>query len=146
MRDSIEFFTPGKPQGKARARTVRVNGITRSFTPDKTVMYENLIKMCFLEEYGQAGFLFGENIPVSMHITAFFGIPASTSRKKAACMARNELLPTKKPDADNIAKVVADALNGVAYKDDTQVTDLHVEKRYSAAKEGLFIRLEKLDL
>lgn len=39
--------------------------------------------------------------------------------------------PYKKPDSDNIAKVVADALNGIAYDDDAQIADLTVIKRYT---------------
>ena len=39
--------------------------------------------------------------------------------------------PIKRPDADNIAKIVLDALNGIAYKDDSQIVDLSVPKRYS---------------
>ena len=45
-----------------------------------------------------------------------------------------EYYPTKKPDADNIAKVVCDALNGLAYKDDAQVIDLTVHKRFGDPK------------
>jgi Holliday junction resolvase RusA-like endonuclease len=40
--------------------------------------------------------------------------------------------PCKKPDIDNIAKTYLDAMNGVIFKDDTQVIDLHVKKLYSA--------------
>ena len=46
-------------------------------------------------------------------------------------MITDEIKPTKKPDADNIAKAVCDALNGIAYKDDSQVVDLTVRKYYS---------------
>jgi Holliday junction resolvase RusA-like endonuclease len=38
-----------------------------------------------------------------------------------------------KPDTDNIVKAVMDALNGAAYHDDSQVTTLHVYKRYGIA-------------
>lgn len=40
---------PGKPQGKARARTCKTG---HSYTPENTVLYENLIKTSFLERYG----------------------------------------------------------------------------------------------
>ena len=46
-------------------------------------------------------------------------------------MIVDEIKPTKKPDADNIAKAVCDALNGIACKDDSQVVDLTVRKHYS---------------
>lgn len=46
-------------------------------------------------------------------------------------MLNGELLPAKKPDIDNIVKAVLDALNEVAYRDDTQVVELQVRKQYS---------------
>ena len=46
-------------------------------------------------------------------------------------MLANELQCTKKPDADNIVKVVLDALNKVAYRDDAQVVELVAIKRWS---------------
>lgn len=46
-------------------------------------------------------------------------------------MLANEIQPQKKPDSDNIAKVVLDSLNKVAFEDDKQVSDLHVFKRYA---------------
>ena len=53
-------------------------------------------------------------------------------------------LPLKKPDVDNIVKVVADALNGVAYHDDTQIALVVAKKAYSPV-EGLDITVEKYD-
>ena len=46
-------------------------------------------------------------------------------------MIKGEILPTKKPDIDNIMKVVLDALNGVAYFDDKQVCKVNFIKMYS---------------
>ena len=39
--------------------------------------------------------------------------------------------PTKKPDLDNIAKAILDSLNGIAYKDDSQIVSLLISKKYS---------------
>ena len=132
----IEFFVPGKPQGKARARTVRMpNGFTRSFTPDKTVLYENLIKSCFIDEAEakQNGIF---------PLEAYFKPPVSQSLKKQRMMLLNEIQPLKKPDMDNIVKVVADALNGLAYHDDTQICCLGATKVYSR-EEGLQVRIRE---
>jgi Holliday junction resolvase RusA-like endonuclease len=43
-----------------------------------------------------------------------------------------EVLPTTKPDADNVVKAVFDGLNGVLWRDDVLVVDLRVRKRYAA--------------
>lgn len=49
-------------------------------------------------------------------------------------------LDTSKPDIDNVSKAVLDALNGVAYDDDKQVTSLHVVKLPRTRNES-FIRV-----
>jgi Holliday junction resolvase RusA-like endonuclease len=58
-------------------------------------------------------------------------MPASASKKKQQSMLHGGIRPTKKPDCDNIAKAVLDALNGIAYYDDSQVVTVTVEKLYS---------------
>jgi len=125
----VIFTVPGEPQGKARARTC--GGHT--YTPEKTVLYENLIKTEYARQCGNLKFATlsdGTAQPVAVRIEAVYGIPKSYSKKKRERALNGELAPTKKPDADNIAKVVCDALNGVAYVDDTQVVDLRVFKRF----------------
>src|SRR5665648_324041 len=102
-----QITIPGEPQGKARARTVKGH----TYTPDKTVNYENLIKTIFIQKYGQ---------PVSkgqleLYIIAHYGIAKSTSKAKGQKMLEGSIRPCKKPDADNVAKVVADSLNKIAY-------------------------------
>jgi len=66
-----------------------------------------------------------------MRIIAYYAIPASTSQKKRREMESGLLRPIKKPDVDNLAKVVCDALNKIAYRDDAQVVDAQVSKYYS---------------
>jgi Holliday junction resolvase RusA-like endonuclease len=78
-----------------------------------------------------------KGVPLRMRITACLGVPAGTATKRKARMLGE--LPTKKPDADNIAKIVADALNGIAYYDDAQIVDLQVRKIYA---ESPHVRIE----
>ena len=134
---SVTFQVPGKPQGKARARTYYNPASKKhvSHTPDNTVLYENLIADGFYMERGT---------PVTLRIVARFLPPKSVSKKKKKQkqMLEGEILPLKKPDMDNIVKVVADALNGVAYHDDTQVILVSAKKAYSAM-EGLDITVEE---
>lgn len=125
------FEVIGPPQGKARARTFYNPklGRSQSVTPEKTVLYENLVKQSFLAAKESETYF--EKEPVSVRILALFPIPKSTTKKDRRRIVAGELRPTKKPDADNIAKVICDALNGVAYGDDTQVVELTVGKRYT---------------
>lgn len=139
---SVTFQVPGKPQGKARARTYYNPASNKhvSHTPDNTVLYENLIKDQFLNHAD--GFYMERGTPVTLRIVARFLPPKSVSKKKQKQMLEGEILPLKKPDMDNIVKVVADALNGVAYHDDTQIVLASAKKAYSAI-EWLDITVEE---
>ena len=139
---SVTFQVPGKPQGKARAKTVKNKwtGNTQSFTPDGDLLYENYIKSQFLSHAN--GFYLERGKPVMLRIIARFLPPKSVSKKRQLDMLEGRELPLKKPDIDNIVKVVADALNGAAYHDDTQIAMVIAAKTYSAM-EGLDITVEE---
>ena len=119
----IKLTIPGKPLGKQRPRVMR-NGHT--YTPDKTVNYETLVKQLYIEKYFQKQ-LSG---PIKATITAYMYIPKSESKKRKKKMLANEILPCKMPDWDNIGKIITDALNGLAYEDDKQIVDARVVKVY----------------
>lgn len=119
----MTFEVLGKPQGKARARVTKWG----AYTPDKTILYENLIKLSFQQKYPKVDLLEGY---LRMSITAVFEPPKSTSKKNKDLMYNQMIRPAKKPDIDNVAKCVLDALNGIAYKDDIQVVELHLNKVY----------------
>lgn len=118
------FTIPGKVQAKQRPR---FNG-KFAYTQRETVAYENWVKTCYLEKYKGQKLL---EKPLKVKIIAYYDIPKSTSKKKKKMMLDNEIFPTIKPDADNIAKSILDSLNGIAYLDDKQVVKLIVEKYYA---------------
>ena len=140
--NAVTFHVPGKPQGKARAKTVRNKhtGNTMSYTPETDLLYENYIKDRFLNKCN--GMFLERGKPVTLRIVARFLPPKSTSKKRTALMLDGKELPLKKPDIDNIVKVVADALNGVAYHDDTQIVMVVAKKVYSSL-EGLDVTVEE---
>ena len=120
----IEFIIPGKVQAKQRPR---FNG-KYTYTPERTVAYENWVKTCYLEKYrGQKPL----EKPLKVSIIAYYDIPKSTSKKKRQQMLDDNIFPTIKPDTDNIAKSILDSLNKIAYLDDKQVINLNVRKYYS---------------
>lgn len=125
----INFSIPGPPQGKARPRVVRTkNGASLTYTPDKTVRYEELVRIRY--QAAAHGFKFADGAQVCVQITARFPIPQSKSKKLKAAMLEGKIKPTKKPDSDNIIKIICDALNGLAYKDDAQVVLTQAAKEY----------------
>ena len=131
----VSFVVPGEPQGKGRprfgVRKAAGGGAYVSVrTPDKTVVYENLIKMEYQEQTG--GYRFGDKDMLEMEIEAYYSIPKSTSKKKRAAMLAGDIRPIKKPDLDNIYKCI-DALNGIAFRDDAQIVRAVIEKFYDSA-------------
>lgn len=117
----------GKIKSKQRPRF----GKGKVFTPTDTINYENWIKTCYQQQGGQH--LEG-NIKVS--IIACFAVPKSMSKKDRAKVPTMEIRPLKM-DADNIAKIILDGLNGVAYKDDRQVAEIEVKKYYTLGNERI---------
>ena len=84
-------------------------------------------------EYGSQtkGFRFPDGSMLDMRIQAFYSVPKSASKKKRAAMLNGMARPIKKPDMDNVVKIIADSLNGIAYHDDTQIVDCQIRKFYS---------------
>lgn len=126
---TIKFTVLGEPRGKGRPRFQKVGKFVKPYTPQDTVVYENLIVTEYRRQCRDARF--GEKETLDMRIIAYYGIPASTSNSKRGAMLLGSVRPIKKPDADNIVKVVCDALNGVAFRDDVQVVDMQVRRFYS---------------
>lgn len=133
----MKLIIPGKPMGKQRPRVLK-SGIT--YTPKETANYEVYIKQLFATEYKMHKPKEG---PLIMRITAYFPIPQSTSKSKKVAMERGDIRPTKKPDIDNIIKIIADALNGLAYLDDKQIVSCTVEKYYSSVP-SVHVELEEI--
>lgn len=124
----IKLIIDGEPVGKGRPRFQR-NG--QPYTPEKTRIYEDYIKMCYRVQNGKDRVTPGAAVAVT--IRACFGIPKRTSKlmRKLMLSSPYPVRPTKKPDADNITKIILDALNGLAWEDDKQITGLLVTKEYS---------------
>ena len=132
-----EFEIPGKIIGKGRPR---LNSYTGSvYTPTRTKDYEMLVMQYFMLKYPRYKPLEGR---VSVEIIANFEIPKSTKKQDRALMLENKIHPTKKPDIDNIVKIILDAMNEIAFKDDTQITKLSVEKKY-AETEKVYVKMEE---
>lgn len=124
----IQFAIMGEPQGKGRPKFTKKG---HTYTPEKTAAYEKAAALAYKRRY--YGESFEKGVPLEMRIRAYCKVPQSASKAKKADMLSGRIRPTKTPDADNIAKIICDALNGVAYHDDAQIVRIAVEKYYSAA-------------
>lgn len=112
---------PGEPVAKARPRMTK-HGHT--YTPKRTVDYERMVQTLFHAEHGSPK-LEG---PILLRLDLYFGIPKSRSKAARKRMQQGLERPCKRPDIDNCLKAIADALNGVAYKDDSQIVAAVIQK------------------
>lgn len=138
---SIVFIVPGQPQGKGRPRVGNIGGHARMFTPEKTVAYEGLIAHTAQQAMQGRALIEG---PVSVVIDMRCQVPASWSKTKKAQAINGTVLPTTKPDQDNVLKAIFDGLNGVAWKDDVQVVEISSRKRY-APLPGVYVEIVPLE-
>lgn len=135
-----DFEIEGKPVGKGRPRFKRMGNFVQTYTPEKTVEYEKLVRMKFQNAGGAI-----TDKPVKIEIVACFAPPKSARKKDKNEMLANRILPTKKPDCDNIAKIILDALNKIAYVDDSQVVEL-VVKKWFAAEAKVLVHIEEIEV
>ena len=132
-----EFEVPSKIIGKGRPRLNSYTG--QVYTPTRTKDYESLVEQYFLIKYPRYKAIEGR---AKVSITACFEVPKSASKVMKEQMLENKISPTKKPDIDNVVKIVLDSMNKFAFRDDTQITKIEVEKVYGA-EEKLCVRIEE---
>lgn len=116
--NSWRFEVPGPAVGKGRPRF----GNGRTFTDKKTAAYENLVAL-----QAQA-----HNIPwieghVKVDVVVAKQVLKSMSKKKKA-LAISGVYAVGKPDLDNVMKSILDGLNGVIYRDDSQVAAMSISR------------------
>lgn len=128
---SVTFTVPGEPIGKGRPRFVRKTG--RSYTPEKTVNYETLVRLSYQQQVDAEPF--ERDKPLSLKLEIHQQIPNSVSKKKREAMIGKKILPTKRPDIDNVIKSVLDAVNGTAFHDDSQIVKIYAVKYFSEYPE-----------
>lgn len=115
---------PGQPRGKGRPKFTRSG---HTYTDDKTRNYERFAAACFKKKNREGRAAQGS--PVSMFVTAFYKVPKSWTKAKKQAAMDGDITPGK-PDVDNIAKIVMDSLNKLAYLDDKQVNRLSIRKQF----------------
>lgn len=123
--DGVTIRLDGVPVAWARARR---NKHGAHFTAPKVARFEsNLKEAAILAMRGAAPYDCG----LVLDMTAYMPIPESWSQRKKEDAAKGKVHVTSKPDLDNLVKGVKDALNKVAYVDDSRVVEMHVYKHYS---------------
>jgi len=122
--NKISLTIPGEPKAKQRPKWFKHG----TYTPEKTVSYESYIKELFATKYPE---FMPKETALTLHIYAGLFMPKSTSKKKVDMMKLGIIKPIKKPDVDNLLKTVMDALEKLAYKNDSQIVRVVMDKDYS---------------
>ena len=136
----LEVVIPMTPVAKGRPRITTAGGFARSYTPAKTRAAEariagHLIGVAPVEPYQQA---------LAVTLEVVLPVPVSWPKRKQAAALAQEEHPTGRPDIDNYVKLLFDAANGLLWRDDAQVVDLHANKRYGAVP-GIRLRLSEAE-
>jgi len=136
---SIELTIPGEPTGKGRHRTTKTG---HTYTPEKTRSYEKEVQECYQMDYMGKQLLEGELVA---EIDAYFKIPQSATKGKKLAMKHNITRPTKKPDISNIIKIIEDALNKHAYKDDSQIVEVIGRKWWTLDSPRVEVKISEVE-
>lgn len=136
----VLIHLPGEPRGKGRPRAFVARGRIVMHTDSATLAYEKLMAGAARNGMGNRGPIQG---PIDLTIEAHFRIPPSWPKyRRAAALAGTEP-HTSRPDADNVVKIVLDALNGIVWRDDAQVVRITASKHYSAAP-GVMVAVKEM--
>ena len=146
MKTAIRFEVLGEPFGKKNMQPIMVGGHARAFSPQKNEEYMSKVYFSLkeaLKDVEQEGIIFDKDTPVRVDIFAFCGIPKSHYKfykrlnrwmydNVGSDMFAGIIRPTKKPDLDNISKVICDGITKVGrdWFDDSHVVEEHLYKYY----------------
>ena len=140
MTFMVHFEIEITPVAKGRPRYAKRGNFVQTYTPKKTVDYEDVIR-----ENAKLAMGSSEPLETPLNVLLMFGmpIPSSTPKKALEGYLNGSVRHIKKPDLDNLAKAVLDAMNGVVYLDDNQICRLTIEKKYDVVpKISISVREE----
>lgn len=137
----MKFEVHGEICAQGRPRFSSFKGHVRTYDPAKCRNYKALIAMVATDEMAAQDWKYTE-LPLLMTLDVLVPFVKSDSKKLHKEAAEGKAFPAKKPDVDNIAKIIMDALNGILYKDDKQIVELIIRKRYTEGAPMVKIELE----
>ena len=128
----VEFEVSGQPQGKGRPRFTRKG---YAYTPEKTKEYEKRIHAAAWQKMHELKLKPIEKF-CHVEIIAFMEIPKSWPKVRRLEAEYGAILPTSKPDVDNIIKAALDGMEGIVFYSDAQVTSINAKKVYCHPEKG----------
>lgn len=142
---TIHYVGKVQPQGRPRHRVIKTKDgrvFSHTYEDAKSRDFKSVLHLLAQEQMGQQELFEGA---LSLELCVSKPIPKSMTKRDRKLVEEGRLLPTTKPDVDNILKAVMDAMNKVVYKDDSQIAVVSVSKQY-AEKEGVDIRITNIEM
>lgn len=135
----LDMFIPITPVAKGRPRFL---GKGKVYTPQETLVAERSIKILVKNEMSKQQIALTEDM-VCLKMIFYYALPRKLSERDRLLADMDMLYKATRPDIDNLAKLVCDALNGILYKDDNQVVKLICEKKYHTT-DGIRLKALKI--
>src|SRR5690625_2830996 len=123
----ISFTIPGKPVAQGRPRAARRGNKIMMYDPKPSKDYKEYVAK-IAKEYAPEE---PTEAALGVQMKIYREIPKSTTKKDRKLINEGLKRPVVRPDTDNYTKAILDALNGIIYKDDSQIVDLKASKYYS---------------
>src|SRR5699024_2921197 len=136
----MHIIVEGKPEPQLKPQATSIVNSIRLYDPKTTTDYKNLVKWTAKQQWKQKPL----ECPLVVELDVYRQRPKSTSKKRRKLKNERVIRPVVKPDIDNYSKGILDSLNGIVYKDDSQVVSLIANKYYSD-NPRVEIRVSKLD-
>lgn len=123
---TVSFEIPGRIAGKGRPRAVVIAGRPRLHTPARTRTAEDRVR----DAWRAAGSPYLGETPIALTVELYEQRPAThfTTKGDLSAEGRRKKYPARKPDLDNVLKLIGDALNGCMWRDDAQIVTVHVAR------------------
>tara|TARA_B100001564_G_scaffold3978_2_gene3494 strand:- start:1371 stop:1829 length:459 start_codon:yes stop_codon:yes gene_type:complete len=142
MGKELTMVIPGEPVSQGRPRFSTHGGYARAYDPKKSREGKQSVKYFADAAMLDAGIgvLIG---PIGMQIQFGIKLPKSQERKRTPVPRKWR---TKKPDLDNMIKLVKDACSGIVFLDDNQIVKMSAEKIQCAQGEAPFTKVRFFEL
>lgn len=130
----IKFKIPGKVKAK---QSFKIGKNRFKYIDSEVLEYANFVRLCFMKKYPKWNIQNYTDKALKVQIDVYMNMPKSFNKKKQEQALKDEIRPITKPDCDNLAKSINDALNGIVYPDDKQIACLQVNKYYALSDSAL---------
>lgn len=139
----VKFTVPISPTGKGRPKFARCGNFVKTYTPEATASAENLVKIIYQRDCEKAWF----DGAFMIKIECLYDRPKCHYNSKGLVKQNAPKYCTKKPDLDNVEKLICDSLNGLAYKDDSQCVRSISYKRWADYNEKacMVVEIESME-